>query len=52
MLLNPFVALRPTHRGLVERLGRYDRFYQPGFHIRIPIVDRLFIIYMKLVLFV
>ncbi len=41
MFLNPFVALRPTQRGLVERLGRYDRFYQPGFHIRIPIVDRV-----------
>lgn len=41
MWLSPLVALRPTHRGLVERMGKYDRFYGPGFHVRIPIVDRV-----------
>jgi regulator of protease activity HflC (stomatin/prohibitin superfamily) len=41
VLLNPLVALRPTHRGLVERFGKYNRFYQPGLHIRIPAVDRV-----------
>jgi regulator of protease activity HflC (stomatin/prohibitin superfamily) len=41
MWLNPLVALRPTHRGLVERFGKYRRFYQPGLHIRIPAVDRV-----------
>ncbi len=41
MWLNPFVTLRPIHRGLVERFGKYNRFYQPGFHIRIPMVDRV-----------
>lgn len=34
--------VRPTHRGLVERLGRYQRFAEPGFHWIIPVIDRLF----------
>ena len=33
--------VRPTHRGLVERLGRYHRFAEPGFHWVIPIIDRI-----------
>jgi regulator of protease activity HflC (stomatin/prohibitin superfamily) len=33
--------IRPTHRGLVERLGKYKKFCQPGFHWIIPIIDRL-----------
>jgi regulator of protease activity HflC (stomatin/prohibitin superfamily) len=34
--------VRPTHRGLVERLGRYRRFAEPGFLWVIPIVDRMY----------
>ena len=34
--------VRPTHRGLVERLGKYKRFSKPGFNWIIPIIDRLF----------
>ncbi len=34
--------VRPTHRGLVERLGKYHRFAEPGFHWIIPIVDRMY----------
>jgi regulator of protease activity HflC (stomatin/prohibitin superfamily) len=34
--------VRPTHRGLVERLGKYRRFAKPGFHWIIPVIDRLF----------
>jgi len=34
--------VRPTHRGLVERLGRYHRFAGPGFHWIIPLIDRMF----------
>ena len=34
--------VRPTHRGLIERLGKYRRFAQPGFHWIIPVIDRLF----------
>ena len=34
--------VRPTHRGLVERLGRYHRFAAPGFSWIIPLIDRLY----------
>jgi regulator of protease activity HflC (stomatin/prohibitin superfamily) len=33
--------IRPTHRGLIERLGKYRRFAMPGFHWIIPIIDRM-----------
>lgn len=33
--------VRPTHRGLIERLGKYHRFAVPGFHWIIPGIDRL-----------
>ncbi len=33
--------VRPTHRGLVERLGKYHRFANPGFNWIIPIIDRM-----------
>ena len=33
--------IRPTHRGLIERFGRYQRFAPPGFHWIIPGVDRM-----------
>jgi len=34
--------VRPTHRGLIERLGKYNRFAEPGFHWIIPFIERLF----------
>ncbi|MGB9005319.1 MAG: SPFH domain-containing protein [Candidatus Aminicenantales bacterium] len=34
--------IRPTHRGLIERLGKYKRFGKPGFHWIIPVIDRLY----------
>ena len=34
--------IRPTHRGLVERLGKYHRFCEPGLHVIIPFIDRMF----------
>jgi len=33
--------VRPTHRGLVERLGKYRRFADRGFNWIIPLIDRL-----------
>ena len=33
--------IRPTHRGLIERFGKYHRFAPPGFHWIIPGVDRM-----------
>ena len=34
--------VRPTHRGLVERLGKYNRYADPGFHLIIPLIERMF----------
>lgn len=33
--------VRPTHRGLVERFGKYSRFANPGFNWIIPAIDRM-----------
>ncbi len=34
--------VRPTHRGLIERLGKYVRFAMPGFHWIIPVIERMY----------
>jgi len=34
--------IRPTHRGLIERLGKYKRFGTPGFNWIIPIIERMY----------
>jgi regulator of protease activity HflC (stomatin/prohibitin superfamily) len=34
--------VRPTHRGLIERLGKYKRFAKPGFNWLIPVIDRMY----------
>ncbi|MCK9255018.1 MAG: SPFH/Band 7/PHB domain protein [Bacteroidales bacterium] len=34
--------VRPTHRGLIERLGRYKKFANPGFHWIIPGIDKMY----------
>ncbi len=34
--------IRPTHRGLIERLGKYKKFAEPGFHWIIPGIDKLY----------
>lgn len=36
--------IRPTHRGLIERFGKYNRFANPGFHWIIPFIDRMFLV--------
>ena len=50
LIVIPFVVLflfagirivRPTHRGLIERLGKYRKFAKPGFNWIIPVIDRL-----------
>ena len=33
--------VRPTHRGLIERLGKYRQFASAGFHWIIPVIDRM-----------
>lgn len=44
ILLVGVKIVRPTQRGLIERLGKYSGFAGPGFHWIIPIVDRMFIV--------
>jgi regulator of protease activity HflC (stomatin/prohibitin superfamily) len=34
--------VRPTHRGLIEQLGKYNRFANSGFNWIIPVIDRMF----------
>jgi len=34
--------VRPTHRGLVERLGKYNHFADSGFHWVIPVLEKLY----------
>jgi regulator of protease activity HflC (stomatin/prohibitin superfamily) len=36
--------IRPTHRGLVERLGKYHHFGQPGFNWLIPFIDTMHLV--------
>ncbi len=46
MLLLTFLLgiriVRPTHRALIERLGKYRRFADAGFHWIIPVIDRMY----------
>lgn len=37
-------VIRPTHRGLVERLGKYRHFATPGFNWIIPFIDRMIVV--------
>jgi regulator of protease activity HflC (stomatin/prohibitin superfamily) len=34
--------IRPTHRGLIEVLGKYRRFAEPGFHWVFPVVTKMY----------
>ena len=36
--------VRPTHRGLIERLGKYYKFAMPGFHWIIPFIDKIYVV--------
>ncbi len=36
--------VRPTRRGLVERLGKFHHFANPGFNWIIPVIDRIFLV--------
>ncbi len=42
LFLSGIRIIRPTHRGLVERLGRYQRFGNPGFQWIIPFIERMY----------
>jgi regulator of protease activity HflC (stomatin/prohibitin superfamily) len=34
--------VRPTNRALIERLGKYYHFANPGFHWIIPVIDKMY----------
>lgn len=36
--------VRPTNRGLVETMGKYSKFAQPGFHWIIPGIQKLYLV--------
>ncbi len=42
LFLSTLKIVRPTHRALVERMGRYSRFWNSGVHFRIPIIERVY----------
>jgi regulator of protease activity HflC (stomatin/prohibitin superfamily) len=42
VFLNGVRIVRPTRRGLIERLGKYNRFAPPGFHWVIPVVEQMY----------
>ncbi|HBS86025.1 MAG: hypothetical protein A2W91_08295 [Bacteroidetes bacterium GWF2_38_335] len=44
ILLSGIRIVRPTQRGLIERLGKYKHFAHPGFHWIIPLIDKLYMV--------
>lgn len=36
--------VRPTQRGLIERLGKYHNFATPGFNWIIPVIDKMYLV--------
>jgi regulator of protease activity HflC (stomatin/prohibitin superfamily) len=40
-ILSSLRIVRPTEKGLVERLGKYHRFVQGGITVLVPFVDRI-----------
>lgn len=42
VFLSGIRIVRPTHRGLIERFGKYSRFAQPGFHWVMPVVETMY----------
>ena len=41
IFLSGIRIVRPTHRGLIERLGKYNRFATPGFNWIMPVVETM-----------
>lgn len=42
VFLSGIRIVRPTDRGLIERLGKYNRFANPGFHWIIPVIEKMY----------
>ncbi len=43
-LLSGIRIVRPTHRGLIERLGKYNRFANLGFNWVFPIIENIYLV--------
>ena len=44
IILSLFKIVRPTQRGLVETLGKYSRFANPGFNLVIPFIQKIYLV--------
>ena len=44
LLFSGIRIVRPTTRGLIERLGKYNRFAEPGFHWIIPVIENMYMV--------
>jgi regulator of protease activity HflC (stomatin/prohibitin superfamily) len=42
LFLSGMRVIRPTHRGLIERMGKYVRFAESGFHWIVPGIEKMF----------
>ncbi|HSK48617.1 MAG TPA: SPFH domain-containing protein, partial [Coriobacteriia bacterium] len=40
-LASAIKIVRPYEKGVVERLGKYQRTYEPGLHVMVPFIDRI-----------
>jgi regulator of protease activity HflC (stomatin/prohibitin superfamily) len=36
--------VRPTSRGLIETMGKYTKYAQPGFHWIVPAIQKLYLV--------
>ena len=44
ILLSGIRIVRPTSRGLVETMGKYTKYAEPGFHWVIPAIQKLYLV--------
>lgn len=44
VFLSGIRIIRPTQRGLIERLGKYHKYANPGFHWIMPVIERIFLV--------
>jgi regulator of protease activity HflC (stomatin/prohibitin superfamily) len=46
LIFRSIIIIRPTEKGVVERLGKFNKVIEQGMHIMIPIVDHVRIVNM------
>lgn len=44
LILTGIRFVRPMHRGLIERFGKYQKLVNPGFRWILPVVDRMYVV--------